>query len=208
MLSHEEAIEYILRDIDPHFDEETILSSLRPFDGVVKHNLFQKYVEAILSLPPVAGLEGVLVRDLITAIWDISKRVRLIALAPKGMLQRNNLISKEDISALTLWNEAIERCGLAWAYHSDYERICSGYLSYILSGGVIPDCNSCCIVMKNLLEHISNSDLDDLDNYTIDCLKCIAILQCDNKEVSNAVVLFADSKNEEIRYIVSDICGD
>jgi hypothetical protein len=81
------------------------LGSLRPYQGLNEGN-YHEVMEAIYTLAPqLQGQE--LDREIVSALWSICYLARLWALEPDGMLQRNGLITVEEVRRLEEWVNAI-----------------------------------------------------------------------------------------------------
>jgi len=77
-----------------------LLGSLRPFRVSLDERNFQEVMQSIEVV--AAHLhEDKVDRELLSSLWAITYLGWLWAIAPEGMLQRNNLISSEDTKRLS-----------------------------------------------------------------------------------------------------------
>src|SRR5205085_3718735 len=78
------------------------LGSLRPFQGLNEDN-FHEVMEALRTLAPELIAGNVVEREIMSALWDICWQASLIGLHSTGALQRNHIISSEEIDKLEDW---------------------------------------------------------------------------------------------------------
>lgn len=94
-----EACEVLLRHV---MSDDGILGGLRPFTGVSRAQL-RESVGAIALLRRVAASSGDIPASAVKNAVELAAYVQLWALDGDGMLQRNHLISRDDIEALREW---------------------------------------------------------------------------------------------------------
>ncbi|MBD0403017.1 hypothetical protein [Flammeovirga sp. EKP202] len=86
--------------------ENGFIGSLRPFSGKLNENNFHEVVKAIKTLSEEIRSEKI-DREIMAAIWNICHLTKSWGTDDEGLLQRNNLISKEQILILENWVEKI-----------------------------------------------------------------------------------------------------
>lgn len=87
-------------------DAGSFLNMLRPFEGI-DEAVLQDVMAALDSCAPALCRESI-ARDLLSAIWAISRLGRLWALEPGGTLRRNALISDADVARLDAFIESFD----------------------------------------------------------------------------------------------------
>jgi len=87
-------------------EEGSFLNMLRPYDGL-RHDILADVLDALRACAPKITADAV-PRDLVSALWAISHHGRSWALAARGMLRRNNLISADDQKALGTFLERFD----------------------------------------------------------------------------------------------------
>jgi len=95
------------KDMNHPKSEDGFLGMLRPFNGKLIEKNFHEVREAIVTLAKELSANEEIDRDVISAIWSICHLTRFWSIEPDSMLQRNNLISQEQIEILRNWIGAI-----------------------------------------------------------------------------------------------------
>ena len=88
-------------DFDTLTSPDSFLGSLRPFVGLREEN-FKEVMEALRVLAPSLRAD-VMDRELMSDLWNMSWQASLIGLHSTGALQRNHIISDEEINRLENW---------------------------------------------------------------------------------------------------------
>ena len=110
-MTKQQAIEELLFQSQRHSNIENLrwtngfLGMLRPFKALKEAN-FHQIVKAIEVLSDDFKNKTIS-NETIASIWGICHLGRAWGIYPNGMLQANNLISKEDIEKLENWIEHI-----------------------------------------------------------------------------------------------------
>ena len=87
--------------------ENGFLGMLRPFSGKLIEENYHEVIKAIKTLADEFRDKKQIDKDVISAIWGICHLTRSWAIEQNGMLQRNNLIQKEQVEKLENWIENI-----------------------------------------------------------------------------------------------------
>src|SRR5437870_2228059 len=82
--------------------ETGFLGSLRHFRGLNEDN-FHEVMAAIRTLAPELQRPDVVDKEILSALWDMCWQASLIGLHSLGALQRNNIISLQEIEQLEDW---------------------------------------------------------------------------------------------------------
>jgi hypothetical protein len=114
----------------PIFLEDGFLGSLRPYRGLRDQN-FHSVMQALLVVGELWAASPMVDRDLIQSVWTICTRARVWGLDPNGMLQRNKLISADDVKKLDRWVHLIERTALGLLAHPKPWIWIDGYAEYL-----------------------------------------------------------------------------
>jgi len=107
-MTKEDAIEELMYQSAQHENiarqrwENGFLGQLRPFKRVLHEENYHLIMQALKVLAPELEKDFVDKR-IISCVWGICHYARMWALYPEGMLQGNNLISKEQISQIDDW---------------------------------------------------------------------------------------------------------
>lgn len=101
--------------------ENGFLGMLRPFSGELIEENYHEVVKAIQILADDLRDHKKIDREVISAVWGICHLTRSWAIDPKGMLQRNKLIKKEQIEKLEKWVESISYATMMILDGSDNE---------------------------------------------------------------------------------------
>ena len=88
-----EALERPKFHADP--EEGSFLEMLRPYRGILREEILTDVMDCLRACAPMVG-EDQLPRDLVSALWAISRLGRSWALDPGGMLRRNDVIEPAD----------------------------------------------------------------------------------------------------------------
>jgi hypothetical protein len=83
------------------------VGSLNPYRGLNEES-FHEVMAAIVAVAPEIVHRPYVDREIVDALWSLSCLTRNWGLHPNGMLQRNGLITSDDIQRLEQWVEAIE----------------------------------------------------------------------------------------------------
>lgn len=111
-MTKQQAIEELLFQSGRHTDVHNqrwingFLGMLRPFQGELIEDNFHKIVKAISVLQEEFTKKEVK-NKIIASIWGICHLARAWAVYPNGMLQSNNLITKEQVDTIENWIEHI-----------------------------------------------------------------------------------------------------
>ena len=111
-MTYEEAIELLTLHNFSHDDLEHpkmqsgFVRMLRPFDGNLNEENFNEVMAAINCLAHKLQ-EDYIDRRILANILGICQSIWLWALTPEGMLQRNKLLSEDQICLLTQWFDSI-----------------------------------------------------------------------------------------------------
>lgn len=100
-----EALERLKFHADP--EPGSFLEMLRPYRGVVREEVLTDVMNCLRACAPMVGADQ-LPRDLVCALWAISRLGRSWALDPGGMLRRNDLIEPADQKRLWDFLEAFD----------------------------------------------------------------------------------------------------
>ena len=97
---------HIHEDSENRKTERGFLGMLRPFTG---HLYEENYLELLEIITVLQGClrPDLIPKDVVAALWAICHYARAWGLHPDGMLQRNNLISGEQVAKLSAWVEHI-----------------------------------------------------------------------------------------------------
>jgi hypothetical protein len=114
--------------------EDGFVVSLRPYSGLHEKNL-HLVMEALLTVGERLHREPQVDRDLLSTIWSICFYARIWGLHPDGMLQRNDLITKDDITRLELWVDSIEQAALGLLSGQPPYVVVYHYASYVVKVG-------------------------------------------------------------------------
>ncbi|WP_343696132.1 hypothetical protein [Flavobacterium sp.] len=107
-MTKEEALEELMyqsgchENIESERWEKGFLGQLRPFKGVLYEENYHLIMKSLKVLSSEMEKDFVDKR-IISSIWGICHLGRMWALYPEGMLQSNNLISKEQVSQIDNW---------------------------------------------------------------------------------------------------------
>lgn len=93
-------------DADHPLSENGFLGTLRPFDGKLHEKNFHE-VMLILKLLADEFRKEQINNEIMTSFWAICHLGRLWGIEKDGMIQRNALISPEQVAELTNWIEQI-----------------------------------------------------------------------------------------------------
>lgn len=97
---------YTHEDIENPKTKTGFLGMLRPFTGRLYEANFIELMTALRVLSP--QFKGpVIDRELIAAYWNICHLGRAWGLEPEGMLQRNNLLTANQIKDLASWIDCL-----------------------------------------------------------------------------------------------------
>ena len=111
-MTEKNAIEELMFQSGRHSDienprwENGFLGMLRPFQGNLIEENFHKIISILYILSDKLN-EELIKKEIIASIWGICHLGRAWGIYPEGMLQSNNLISKEQIKDLDNWIEHI-----------------------------------------------------------------------------------------------------
>ncbi len=94
-------------DIDNPKMTRGFLGMLRPFKGDIKKENYVEIMEALKVLADDIRDKNQIDKEIMASIWGICHLTRSWAIYPDGMLQENNLISKEQIKQLEQWVDSI-----------------------------------------------------------------------------------------------------
>jgi len=94
-------------DINHPKTERGFLGMLRPFSGELIEDNYHEVINAIQVLTDQLRDNEKVDKEVISAVWGICHLTRSWAIDPEGMLQKNNLIKKEQIEKLKKWVESI-----------------------------------------------------------------------------------------------------
>ena len=83
------------------------LGMLRPFKGVLIEENYHELIKAIKVLSDEIRDGEQIDKEVISAIWGICHLARNWAVKKEGMLQRNQLLTSEQIAKLEKWLETI-----------------------------------------------------------------------------------------------------
>ncbi|WDM21734.1 hypothetical protein [Paenibacillus polymyxa] len=97
---------FIHDDLDHLKMQNGFLGMLRPFQGELIEDNFHELMTIIEVLADELEKPSV-ERELIAALWGICQYTRAWALYPDSMLQRNNLLTIEQINTLDDWIDTI-----------------------------------------------------------------------------------------------------
>jgi hypothetical protein len=97
---------------NPDVYEDGFLGSLRPFRGLHEQN-FHMVMEALLAAGESIHQSPFIDRQLVNSVWSMCSSSRAYGLHPRGMLQRNRLISASETQLLEQWIEVIESTALS-----------------------------------------------------------------------------------------------
>jgi hypothetical protein len=92
---------FILDDLSDPLMQNGFSYSLRPFKGLKREACLSVDECVRVLAPQLAG--DFIARDIVSALWNILWMTRNWALSPRGMLQRNNLISADEVAWLDAW---------------------------------------------------------------------------------------------------------
>ena len=113
---------------DPRW-ESGFLGVLRPFQGVLTDSNFHEIMECLKALS--ADFDSKQIgQEVVSDLWGICYTARVWALEKDGMLQRNNLLTEEQIQILDEWLDIIAYAvmNLLWSNSDEafegYERYC------------------------------------------------------------------------------------
>ncbi|UUF15541.1 MULTISPECIES: hypothetical protein [Flavobacterium] len=107
-MTKEEAIEELMYQSAHHENIESdrwengFLGQLRPFRRVLHEENYHLIMQALQVLSPELEKDFVDKR-IISCVWGICHYGRMWALYPQGMLQGNNLITKEQVEQIDQW---------------------------------------------------------------------------------------------------------
>jgi hypothetical protein len=103
--------------------ENGFLGMLRPFTGEIYEENYHEVIKTMKVLSSELRIGDKVDREVISALWGICHQTRTLALDPEGALQRNDLISKEQINTLQDWIDVISYSTmmiLQGSYNSEY----------------------------------------------------------------------------------------
>ncbi len=107
-MTKEDAIEELMYQSGNHENIESerwengFLGQLRPFKGVLHEENYHLIMKSLKILAPEMEKDFIDKR-IISTIWGICHLARMWAVHPEGMLQRNNLITKQQILQIDNW---------------------------------------------------------------------------------------------------------
>lgn len=78
------------------------MGSLRPFQGLHEAN-YREVMDAIRTLAPELQREGVVDKEIMSALWIICFQAWAEGLNSEGSLRRNGIITQEEIAKLEDW---------------------------------------------------------------------------------------------------------
>ncbi|MCO5169406.1 MAG: hypothetical protein M9894_23935 [Planctomycetes bacterium] len=123
------------RSDDPRSDTG-FTGMLRPYTGLRESN-FVEVMEALYCLRD--ELRGDLIpRCCVASAWDLCRTARTLGLSPRTSLQRNRLISADDVQRLASWVETIEASTLFLLHGKDDSIAFFGMIRLIADGRVKP----------------------------------------------------------------------
>jgi hypothetical protein len=114
--------------------EDGLVVSLRPYSGLHEKNI-HLVMEALLTVGDRLHRELQIDRELVTTIWSLCYYPRIWGLQPDGMLQRNNLITRDDIARLELWVDTIEETAHALLNGQPPHVAVYNYAAYVVKVG-------------------------------------------------------------------------
>jgi hypothetical protein len=82
------------------------LGMLRPYGGLQEES-FHEVMAALAVLGPSLGSGGTVDRQVMGSLWGICVLAECWGVEPDGMLQRNKLISPDDVQRLAEWIKII-----------------------------------------------------------------------------------------------------
>ncbi len=153
--------------VQSQFLETGFLGSLRPYKGLQEKN-FHQVMEALLTVSQSISALPQVDRDLVHAIWDICSTARLQGLSPHGLLQRNKLISQDDIARLTQWVEIIDVTTLEVLRGLPPQYLVRRYSSYICERGWWENID---FFITLIIQAIADPELDDCIEMNLEALK-------------------------------------
>jgi len=114
--------------------EDGFLQVLRPYQGLREEN-FHVVLQATFVVGDRFHSEQHVERELMNTLWDICSTSRAWGLHPRGMLQRNGLISEADSAVLEKWIEIIERSIQSCLRGSPPYYCIGNYAEYVVHHG-------------------------------------------------------------------------
>jgi len=114
--------------------DDGFLTSLRPYRGLQEKNLHQ-VMEALLIVGERIHRDSQIDRDLISTVWSMCWYARIWGLNPDGMLQRNSLITANDITRLELSIGTVEQTALSLLEGQPPHFAVYHYAQYIVAAG-------------------------------------------------------------------------
>jgi hypothetical protein len=110
------------------------IGSLRPYRELVERN-FHILMQALFVVGDTMCRSELVERKLVHAIWDICLVARLYGLEPDGMLQRNHLITPEDVRRLRAQVWTLETTALSFLWSNSPIDNVEGYAQYVIDFG-------------------------------------------------------------------------
>ncbi|MGG4216829.1 hypothetical protein ABEW32_01225 [Paenibacillus jamilae] len=117
---------FIHDDLEHPKMQSGFLGMLRPFQGELIEDNFHELMTIIEVLADELEKPSV-ERELISALWGICQYTRAWALYPDSMLQRNHLLTVEQISTLDDWIDTISYAVMVLLEGGGTEEALSNY---------------------------------------------------------------------------------
>ena len=143
-------------DGNPLAADDGFLQMLRPYDGLKEDN-FHSVLLALFVVGDRIHRQQRVDRDLVNTLWLICHRARAWGLHPKGMLQRNNVISKPDSDRLERWIDILD-CSVQGVLNGNppYVRV-NRYCEYIVMHGAGKNVD---LFIPYMIQHLQDTNED------------------------------------------------
>ena len=105
------------------------LGALRPFQGTLTDDNFHEIMKCLKVLANEFE-NNIIEQEVVSALWGICHYSRAWALYNNGMLQRNNLLTQEQIEILDIWICMISYA-VTWLLEGNVEEAFFEYNEYL-----------------------------------------------------------------------------